>query len=53
MKHITQEEFDLVLTQNPSNEDLKYLIRWTDLKEEAQEILDSRPKNMMDVIRDR
>ena len=39
MQNITQKEFDLILTQNPTNNDLRYLIECTNYKEQAWEQL--------------
>ena len=51
MKKISDEEWEKMFKEGLSNEDLKYLMRWTSKKEEAKQILDSRPKKTIDIIK--
>jgi len=54
MKHISQKEWEQILTENPTNYDLRYIIEYTDKKDEAEKILASRQKErMIDIIRER
>ncbi len=53
MKTVSKKEFEQLIKQNPSNNDLKYIIKYTDMKKEAAEVLSSRPEKMIDIIRNR
>ena len=46
MKKITQKEWETILKQNPTNEDLIWLIEYTSLKEQAwNQLLKQNPAN--------
>ena len=55
MKNVTDQEWQTILEQSPTNEDLRYIMRYTSKAEEAQRILDERAKNksMMEIIKER
>jgi len=46
MKKITKEEFNQIMSENPSNEDLRYLIEYTEYKQQAwEQLLKQNPSN--------
>ena len=56
MKKVTQEEWEQLLKQNPTNDDLIYIIEYTDKKNEAQSILynlQETPKSIIEIIKSR
>ena len=55
-KNVTNEEWLTVKAQSPSNDDLRYLIRYTTKADEATKILNDRsnaPQRMIDVVKNR
>ena len=46
MKKVSQKEWELILSENPTNDDLRYLIEYTDKKDEAfKQLLKQNPTN--------
>jgi hypothetical protein len=46
MKSVSKQEWEQLLKQNPSNDDLIYIIRYTDKKNEAgKQLLKQNPTN--------
>lgn len=52
MKKVTLKEWNLILKQSPSNDDLRYIIEYTDKKNEAKLLL-TEEKKMIEIIKNR
>ena len=53
MKTITQKEWEIILSETPSNDDLRYIIEWVESKREEAKKLLNKNKKMIDIIKER